>query len=100
VIKKRKPFSRKLRNWLGPAQLSLLVNDRGWLRYSIASSLREDIMLVPTMVGYGSVTFDFTWVESVDLKRPSVRRVLALAKVEALKEHEQHWGHVIDSVVF
>jgi hypothetical protein len=67
------------------------VNDRGWLECPVDSSAREeDIVLVPDMVGDGSVTFDSTWIESVDLKRPSVWRVLVVGKGEALKEHEQH----------
>jgi hypothetical protein len=32
----------------------------------------------------------------MDIKRPSVWRALALAKFEALKEPEQHWGHRMD----
>jgi hypothetical protein len=53
-------------------------------------------MSVTHLVGHGSVTFGFVWVEPTDTERASIWRVLALAKVKALKASEQHWGCTMD----
>jgi hypothetical protein len=42
--------------------------------------------------GHGSLTYGSAWVEPMEMKRTSVSRVLALAKVEPLEASEQHWG--------
>lgn len=34
----------------------------------------------------------------MDIKRVSALTVLAVAKVEALSEPEQHWRHTVDAV--
>lgn len=55
-------------------------------------------MSVPNLVGHRLVALGSALVELMDIKRPSIWRDLALAKVVALKEREQHWGPTIDTV--
>jgi hypothetical protein len=66
------------------------------LVYSTASSPREDgIMSVPNMVGHD------LWLSMGRVnenKCASLWRVLALDKIEALKEPKQHRGCTMDSV--
>jgi hypothetical protein len=45
---------------------------------------------VPDLVKYGSLTSVSAWVKPMDIKRASVSRVLAPAKVEAVKELKEH----------
>jgi hypothetical protein len=79
--------------------MSLSVNDRWHLGYPAASSPKEDgIISVPHLVGHRSMTFGSAWVESKEITRASIWRVLALAKAEALKRPEQHWRHTMDQV--
>jgi hypothetical protein len=73
------------------AQLSLSVNDRRWLGQPTARRPREeDIMSMPNLVGYGSITFDSAWVELMNINRASIWRVLVLATVKILKNPGQH----------
>jgi hypothetical protein len=49
-------------------------------------------MSAANFVGHRSMTFGSAWVEPIVIKRASVWRVWALAKIEALNDHELHWG--------
>jgi hypothetical protein len=44
------------------------------------------------------MTFGLAWVERMEIKSAAVWRILALGKVEALKEPKQHQGCTMDSV--
>jgi hypothetical protein len=42
------------------------------------------------------MTSGSAWVNPMDIKRASIWEVLALAKVEVVKELQQHWGRTMD----
>jgi hypothetical protein len=44
------------------------------------------------LVGHRSVTFGSAWAQQMEIKRAPIVWVLAVAKVEALKQLEQRWG--------
>jgi hypothetical protein len=69
-----------------PAGLSLSVNGSQHLGY-LSNPKEDDIMSLPILIGYGSMTFGSTWIEPMDIKRALFWKVLALAKVEAVKEN-------------
>jgi hypothetical protein len=74
----------------GGGQLPPSVDGRGRLGYPAASRPRaEGIMLMPDLVGHGYETFGSPCVEAIYIKRASVWRLSAVAKVEVLKEFEQ-----------
>jgi hypothetical protein len=61
-------------------------DDIGRLGYHVASGPREDdTVTVHNLVLHRSVTLGSAWVESVDIKRASLWRVLALAEASLLK---------------
>jgi hypothetical protein len=49
---------------------------------------RDNALLVPD----GSLTFGSVWVEAMDIKMASIWRILAVGKVEALKEQSNTGG--------
>jgi hypothetical protein len=44
------------------------------------------------LIKHRTLTIGFAWLEPIVDKRASVWWIFALAKIEALKEHELHWS--------
>jgi hypothetical protein len=68
-------------------------------RDALLPAAQEDIISLPNLTGHRLNIFVAAWLELMDIKRASIWKALALAKVEVLKEPKQLWDHTVDPVV-
>jgi hypothetical protein len=54
---------------------------------------------MPDLFGHRLKISDSGWVEPKDIKKTTISRVLALAKVEPLQEPQKHWRCTMDRAV-
>jgi hypothetical protein len=74
------------------AEISVSVGDTERLGYPAACSTKKIALSVPTLFGYGSVTFASAYAPLLDTESVPLWKFFAVAKVEVSKELEELLG--------